>query len=642
MLKKLIAALAILIVVVVSCAAMLVSYANSLVQSHKGDIERQLSDALKAPVSFASVEVSLFPSIELYVQDLAVRDATGGTGGLSLKALRVGAELRPLLSKQLVFREIILDSPDVRLVQANGQISIQGLGNDAGPGQRAVPGGPPAAASAPAPAKYSLAIQRVLVHDGTLTATLSPKGPPLVVKSVEIDAGVVIQGASISVPELLASASLNEDHPLQVSARDVSFAGESGSIDIPSLSLSGKAGSLSAAGKTDPAGGGQFTLSSDSIDLGLLAPELTRMLPALHAVRPGGKVRLQGSVALSKGQPPVLNGSVSGVNVSAHLSPSQSLSAMNGTISASGPVNTLRIDAQNLSLLSNNAPLNIDASALLTAKGLEFSKLIVRGFGGSVAAPVRLSLGQPAAFSSPINASAIDLTKAFDAFTSPSLSQTFTGTLKSLSGSVSGTADGSLAQTLKTDGTMLITDGVLKGNNLPMAVLNQLSSIPVFAGLLSSGVPEKYKGRATANDTAIYELSGSFSVAQGQTTLKGVNVVSDMCSFTVDGTVSRDGSLDISSTFTFSPDLSMGLVKSFKGLNRALNSAQQLVVPVVIRGRPPMLAVLPDVTKLLTGTITNLPKEALGIVGGIFGLGPSSDGDSKKAPNQGGKAPQNR
>jgi len=76
----------------------------------------------------------------------------------------------------------------------------------------------------------------------------------------------------------------------------------------------------------------------------------------------------------------------------------------------------------------------------------------------------------------------------------------------------------------------------------------------------------------------------------------------------------------------------MGLVKSFKGLNRALNNAQQLVVPVMIQGRSPMIVVLPDVTKLLTGTITNLPGEALGIVGGLLGMGPSDPDGGKKDP----------
>jgi hypothetical protein len=110
-----------------------------------------------------------------------------------------------------------------------------------------------------------------------------------------------------------------------------------------------------------------------------------------------------------------------------------------------------------------------------------------------------------------------------------------------------------------------------------------------------------------------------------------------MCIFTADGTVAADGSLNLNSTFTFSPDLSMGLVRSFKGLNRALNSAQQLVVPVVIQGKSPRLIVLPDVTKLVTSTIVNIPSEALGIVGGALGLGGGGD---KSQTNSPGKKPQ--
>lgn len=640
--KKLLIALTVIVVLVVGCVGAAVLYANSYVESHKAEIQQQISAALGAPVSFSDAYVKVVPSIELSVDDFVINDAQGGRSGASVKALRVKAKLLPLLSKQVIIKGLRLVEPTVHFVETSNGLAIKGLPQpDPSKPPAAAPTAAPTtqAASTPPQAPYALSIERIEIENGTITLPGRKSSNALAITEISLDAAVIIAGSVVQVPTIDASARLNNAHPLELQAQDLSFSQTDSMLRAPSFTLAGDSGSVRGSVELKTSSReGQISATSDSVDLSTLASHIKDAAPVLAALKPSGKVSFSAKATLQGSGPSLVDATLSPKDVAATLAGGQQVSKLSGVISAKGATDNLKVSTQGLSVNYQNAPLKVDAAVGISAKGVDVSTLNVRGFGGNISVPAKIVQGKPGALTSQPSASHIQLQPLIQAV-NPPLAQTLAGTLNSLNVSVSSQTGDQMSKSLKADGTVLLTDGVLKGNNLPMQVLNKLASIPVFSGLLTSGVPDKYKGHISSSDTPIRELNGAFSYSGEQTTLKGVKVVSDICSFTVDGTVSNDGDLSLSSTFTFSPDVSMGLVKSFKGLNRALNQAQQLVVPVMIQGRSPMIVVLPDVTKLLTGTITNLPGEALGVVGGLLGIGPSDSGGSNggNKGSQGGK-----
>ena len=628
--KALIASLLIVVLLAAGAIGYVIVFANSFVQGYKPQIEAQLTRAVGAPVSFEDVEVSLLPSLEVRVENLSIQDPKGSGSTVTLQALRAEASLIPLLSKQLVIKRITLDTPTITIVKGRGAGANQGSASPATPPPvppiAAQPAGAPAGqASTP----MSLLIDRVLITNGTLSLPAQGSQPPLTISAIQLDAGIVVAGQKIEIPSLSLRAQVNSSLPLTLSAANASFSQPDGAIVFSSAKLETTAGSLIVDGDLNAQStNGSLKISSGGFDLAVLAKDLQAVVPAVKVYSLKGRLNVDGTVTLQQGGPALLALNARPVDVSAQISPTLQASRLNGLITGSGPTSNLAVASNGLALRLNEVPLKADAALNVTPQGVKASTLTISGFGGRIASPVTFSNGPPSSFSASPSASKVDLEQLFNAF-SPQVSKWFVGNLDSLTSTVSGGA----GQPVRAEGILLVTNASLKGTNLPMEVLNALGQIPLFSGLLAGGLPENYKSSANIKDTPIREMKGSFSFAQGQTTLKNVQVASDMCSFTVDGTIAPDGALDISSTVTFSPDLSMGLVRSFKGLNRALNSAQQLVVPVRITGKSPMLVVLPDVTKLITGTLTNLPSEALGVIGGALGL---KGGDGSGSGKNGG------
>lgn len=619
--KALLASLLVLVLLAGGAVGYVIVFANSFIRGYKPQIEQRLTQAVGAPVTFEDVEVSFLPSLAVRVENLSVKDPTGSGNTATLVALRADASLMPLLSKQLVIERITLDSPTITIAKgqaatANGAPAPSSAQNAPRPAASQ-----PAAAGESAPTPMSLSIDRVIITNGTVTLPAQGSQPPVAISAIELDAGVAVAGQKIQVPTLTLSARVNASLPLRLTASDASFSQADGAVAFSAAKLETTAGSLTVDGSLNSQStDGTLTISSGGFDLALLAKDLQAIVPKVKPYSLKGRLNLDGTVTLQQGGPPSLALNARPTNVAAQVSPMLQLSQLNGLITVSGPTSNLAVATSALTLRLNEAPLKADAAASITPQGVKASTLKISGFGGQITSPLTISNGPPSAFSATPNASKVNLEQLFNTF-SPQVSKSFVGTLDSLTSTVSGGGN----QPVRAEGTLLVTNAALKGTNLPMQVLNALGQVPVFSGLLAGGVPDNYKSRASISDTPIREMKGSFVFAQGQTTLKGVQVVSDMCSFTADGTIAADGALNINSTVTFSPDLSMGLVRSFKGLNRALNSAQQLVVPVMITGKSPTLIVLPDVTKIITGTLTNLPGEALGIIGGALGIGSGND-----------------
>lgn len=633
--KKILIALLIIVILLLAAAGAALLYVNSYVDSHKDEIQQQISDALGAPVAFSDVSVEVIPALELSVDEFVIKDAQGGASGLSVKALRAKAELIPLLSKQIIVKSIRLVEPSIILVNNGQGLAIKGLPQST-PTPVAAKGTPtpaptPTAAAAPTKA-FSLSVDRIEVEGGSVVIPSKHDRNGVTISAIALDAGVVFSDSIVKVPTLQITARLNGSHPLTLAATDFEFAQQEKTLKAPNLTLTVESGTIQGSAALDlRSGGGHANAKSDSLNLAILAANLHNVLPVLAPLKPVGKTSAAVTATMTGNQAPVIDVSVSPKSVGLTLSGGQQVTNLSGIIKAAGPTDNLKVSTQGLSLNYQSAPLKVDAAVGVTPKGVDISTLTVTGFGGKLNLPTKISQGSPGTLTSQPTASSVQLEQLLSAV-KPSLAQSLSGTVNTFSASVNSQTGDQMASSMRVGGNIFASNAVLRGNNLPMQVLKKLTEIPIFSGLLTGGLPDKYKQHVSANDTAIRELKGNFSYAGGQTTLSGVKAVSDLCSITADGTISANGDLDISSTFTFSPDVSMGLVKSFKGLNRALNNAQQLVVPVMIQGRSPMIVVLPDVTKLLTGTITNLPGEALGIVGGLLGMGPSDPDGGKKDP----------
>ena len=603
--------------------------ANSLVESHRAEIEQQIASAIGAPVQFGQLNVSLFPSLELSIADIVVKDLSDGVHGVTFKKLRAKAALLPLLAKKIAIHNITLEEPHIVLIKSAHGVAVKGI--VAKPPARSTPVASNQTTTPPSPSKLDLSINRVMIKDGTITIHDLGTNKKIFLQSINLDAQVTLEGSRIGIPKLSLSLTPQGAHNLDLQGDGISFAQASGDLAIRSLTLKSLAGQLLASGRIKTsAGTGQLALSSNGIDLAPLMGELKDLVPNLEVYKPTGVLVLDSTVTLQGSDEPTLALTLTPKNLAATLPGAIQLSKMAGAINVSGKPSDLMIESKGLALALHEAPLRTDLSMRVTPTGVELTTFIVRGFGGELTSPSALKLGPPISFNSQSKASQLNLTQILTAF-KPALANSITGTLTTLNSELSGVSHEDIARSLHGHGSFILVNGALKGTNLPMAVLSEIGTLPFVSGLLTSHIPDKYTLNLNAKDTVIQELSGSYSIANGVTTVKDLTLVSDICTFTSNGTISLDGELNLNSTFTFSPDFSLGLAKGAKGLDKALNNAQQLVIPVIIKGRSPAILVLPDVTKLLLQTLTKLPREAINILGGVLGADLSKPkGGSKK------------
>lgn len=110
--KKLLISLGILVALVVLAGVAIYFLVD--VNAHKPRIDSAVSDALGMEFRIlGKARLRLFPSASIVLSDVRLRNR--GTDLAAAEALRVGVKLRPLLARQVVITELVLEKPVIRI-----------------------------------------------------------------------------------------------------------------------------------------------------------------------------------------------------------------------------------------------------------------------------------------------------------------------------------------------------------------------------------------------------------------------------------------------------------------------------------------------------------------------------------------------
>jgi hypothetical protein len=193
----------------------------------------------------------------------------------------------------------------------------------------------------------------------------------------------------------------------------------------------------------------------------------------------------------------------------------------------------------------------------------------------------------------------------------PERAGNFSGTIASLNAQVSGPL-GPQAPNLRGPGSVSVRNAALKGFNLPHAVLSSVGKgLPFLEETLVESVPPEFQGILREPDTRIQSLDASFELQGDLTVLRSLEAVGDIFSLRSNGSIARDGTLDLAMTLTFTPEFSRALARRVKDIGKVYDSAGRLVIPLTLKGRSPKLVVLPDLSKLMqTGAGRIIEREA--------------------------------
>ena len=339
---------------------------------YRPEIESRLSQSLGRDVKIGNLQLSIFSGgITANQITIAENPAFGTQPFVQAKELKVGVDLWPLIfSKQLKIDSLVLDAPDVRLLQsANGKWNFSTLGSNTGPNRAASTGKP----GAPSTSKTG----------NTSAGSSQESANGLSIGKLEVSNGRIIVGEANGKQESYTG--------LDVKATDISSSSSfpfSLSLAAPQggkVSIDGKAGPLAANDLTSTPFSGDVKI--DNLDLaatGFVSPQsgLEGILNYKGKLNSDGKtVESQGNATASKLRL-VKTGSAASqpVQVDYHSSynlasdtgnvnnttihTGKSTAALSGTYDAHGPTTTL-----DMRVLANQMAVG-DVEGLLPALGV--------------------------------------------------------------------------------------------------------------------------------------------------------------------------------------------------------------------------------------------------------------------------------
>lgn len=189
-----------------------------------------------------------------------------------------------------------------------------------------------------------------------------------------------------------------------------------------------------------------------------------------------------------------------------------------------------------------------------------------------------------------------------------------------LHGQLSTTVEGAVptfdpAQVMRSlsgSGRLMLDEPKLVNLNILRTVFERLSMLPGLVERLEARLPESYRAKLTASDTVLAPMDIAMRVEGGAVRFDEVELRTDTVALTGTGQVGLDGTLEVRSTLRVEPLLSQAIIQSVNELQALTNPAGELELPVVIRGRLPRVAVVPDVQYVASKVIATKAVDLLG------------------------------
>jgi hypothetical protein len=616
--KRILLVVGLIILVLVGLVVLAVVRANDVVKFLQPQIEQQLSNALGAPVKIGSVDISLFPSVQLVVRDVNLGDEPAP----AVAALKAKLALRPLLGRKLDASEIRIEQPNVTLIKDRSGFSVAGFSRQTPASPR--PPSPSSPETSPTPegaptsgqkGSFQLHLDRVVVEDGSITLKDQTAGTSSTLSNLNLDAGVQVQGGVVTVPQGELRVQAAGAGPLSLSIRSATFNRDTQELAVSDAVVTSAAGKIRAQAALQLASHrGTIKTSSEKLDIAALLQLAQAFTPALSNLSPKGTLGIpRGEITIGGANEIAVNSDIQLRDASITIADGKTIQALNGDISLEGTTTALRFASQKLALTLNQAPITLAVNGDFRTGNpntLSLSRLDLRGFDGSGSMPLTLQLGSPQQIRASAELKGISIQSLLSTFL-PERAGNFSGTIASLNVQVSGPL-GPQSANLRGPGSVSVRNAALKGFNLPQAVLSSIGKgLPFLQETLLESVPPEFQAIVREPDTRIQSLDSSFELQGDLTVLRSLEAVGDIFSLRSSGSIARDGTLDLTMTLTFSPEFSQALARRVKDIGKVYDSAGRLVIPLTLKGRSPKLIVLPDLSKLMqTGAGRIIEREA--------------------------------
>lgn len=616
--KRILLIVGLVVLIVVGLVALAVVRANDVVRFLQPQIEQQLTKALGSPVTIGSVDLSLFPSIQLVVRNVSLGDKPAP----AVAALKAKLAIRPLLSRKLDASEIRIEQPNVTLIKDKNGFSVAGLSRQAHASARPPsPSSPETSATAdgaPTSAEresFQLHLERVIVEDGSITLNDQVAGTTSTLSNLQLDAGVQIQGGIVTVPQGELRVQAEGAGPISLAIHSVIFNRDTQELTVSDAVLTSAAGKIRANAELQLASRrGSIKTSTEKLDIAALLQLAQAFTPRLPNLSPKGTLVIpRVEIAIGDANGIAVNSDIQLRDASITIADGKTIQSLNGDISLDGTKTALRFASQKLALTLNGAPITLAVNGdfrMGTPNTLSITRLDLHGFDGSGSIPLTLQLGSPQQIRTNAELKGISIQSLLSAFL-PERAGNFSGTIASLNAQVSGPL-GPQAPSLRGPGNVSVRNAALKGFNLPQAVLSSVGKgLPFLHETLLENVPPEFQAIVREPDTRIQSLDSSFELQGDLTVLRSLEAVGDIFSLRSSGSLARDGTLDLTMTLTFTPEFSQALARRVKDIGKVYDSAGRLVIPLTLKGRSPKLIVLPDLSKLMqTGAGRIIEREA--------------------------------
>lgn len=635
--KKLAIIAGIVVLIIVIAFAVLAASANSIAAKYRPDIEKAASSALGTQVRIGDLAVSVFPSVKIHLQNFALGD------GVSLNGLALKVGLFPLLGGNIEVTELLLDEPNLKLIQTNSGYQVEGLPasspEQSSPAKEKAPANPTtsSALSQDAPttnAPIKLDLRRFSLSAGNFEIR-QLDGKVFTFAPINLDASLSASPSGADLSTLVLTGALNNKVEFGARAASAKLDLQNTLISIPEaeFELLGNKTKLSVdlnyrttTGKINLGGTG-FELKSLTPLLNVFSPNAAKLTPIGQAI-PKMDIALAGSNSIS------LDGGMALKEIGLQLG-DLAISQLSGEIIVKGYPNNLAVRSKDLKLALNGSPIEIATSLNLVDKTIDLRKLAVDGFGGRT----NLSLTLDSAtgdLTSEGDISAIRLEQLLVAVKKEAIP--LEGGVKLIKYSIKGQTGEQLTKSLLGTASIDLADAKLKGINIAGEVLKAVKDLPFMSTSLISAVPDGPSKKALESpDTKIDQLAGSFNIGDGGLATNDLTMKSALFDLRANGRINFDQNINLQATILFSKDLSTAMTTKVKEISRIVNSDGRLEIPLVIQGHASSIKVIPNIQRLLeiaaTQALKSEGKKALdkflggssksgkkGGIGGILGF----------------------
>ncbi len=598
------------ILVVGGGLAYAVMNANAIAKQYKPELEKLASDALGSTVTFGDISAKVFPTARLVIADAQLES---GGERLTLANLSLNVALMPLLQRDLQVKELVLDTPKITIYLEKDGFYIAGLPRERPAEGASKPASAPAQpASAPAAGGGDVPLNVTLEHIALKNATIAlvdkTADKTYVIKNLSAKAALAYNSGVVTLGTLDGGMTILDNVDVEFGGKNTTLNLEGGAFNIDEATAEALGNAFKVTGGIDPDDPKKaLRITSGRVDLASLGPLYDVFAPGINdlgikglckpdltvAWTPEGAYRANGTVGLSEA-----SWTVAGIP----------LTKIQGTLKLDATDKGAQVVTTDTRGLLRDAPFTLAVDSGLKDKHAGLETVTAKIFDGTGTLNTSINLEGDMPFTTKLSLIDMKIEQVLPALL-PENTSGISGTIKEMSGEISGTFNDTLMPSIIGTAKMHLADGLIKDVNLGKEVLGGVTEIPFVQGTLLNAVPEGMRDLITKPHTALESVTATYVIANEQLKTEDLHIQSDYFELDAKGTIGFDTHLDLAANIYFNKDFSAGMASMVKEIGVLFDDQGRLAFPVKITGIPPDLKVMPDVGDLVKRAATGIIKQ---------------------------------